>query len=241
MFSRRRSLCTAMALGTILATFACAPAPEDNGNGDEGGTGDNTGGAGGKKTGGSGGKTGAGGTIANNGGTSGGSGGISGGSGGTSGGDGGTSGGDGGTTGSGGTSGGDGGTSGGDGGTTGSGGTSGGTGGTSGGTGGTSGGAVTFTELYDAIFSQGPSNPKSCWGANCHNPGVKDKVDMSSKAKAYMTLSAKVKAGMPGTSALVTRLESKDVKMRMPLNKPALDSTLIDKVKSWITAGATNN
>jgi hypothetical protein len=243
MFSRRfaRSLCTGLALGTMLATFGCAPAPNDASDDDgEGGAGDPKGGSGGKKAGGSGGKTGAGGSSPDDdnggsGGTSSGSGGKTG-SGGTSGGDGGTSGGDGG---SGGKSSGSGGTSGGDGG---SGGTSSGAGGTvGGGSGGTSGGAVTFTELYDAIFNVAPPAASSCWGANCHNPGVKDKVDMSTKAKAYTTILAKVKAGMPATSALITRLESKDVKMRMPLNKPALDAAVIAKVKAWIMAGAKND
>jgi hypothetical protein len=252
MFSSRfaRSMWTTLALGTTLA-LACAPAPNDGSNGDddEGGSGgadDPQGGSGGKKASGTGGKgmTGTGGTQADNGGSPG-SGGAS--SGGTSGGeggagDGGTSGGTGGTSGgTGGTSGGTGGTSGGTGGTSGgSGGKSGGTGGTSGGTGGTSGATPTFTELYDSVFGVAAS-PMSCWGAKCHNPGVEDKVDMSSKAKAYTTLLAKVKPGNPAASALITRLESTDVKKRMPLNKPALDKATIAKVKAWIMAGAMNN
>jgi hypothetical protein len=252
MFSSRfsRSVCTALALGTMLA---CAPAPNDasgDGEEEEGGSGgaDAKGGSGGKKTTGSGGKTGSGGTIADNGGSGGTSSGGSGpgegdgGSGGTSGGSGGTSGGSGGTSGgSGGTSGGSGGKSGGSGGTSGgSGGTSGGTGGTSGGSGGASGGTPTFTELYDTVFGVA-TGPSSCWGANCHSPGVKDKVDLSTKAKAFTTLSAKLKAGNPAGSTLITRLESTDVKMRMPLNKPALDKATIAKIKAWIMAGAMNN
>jgi hypothetical protein len=105
-------------------------------------------------------------------------------------------------------------------------------------------GAVTFTMLWTEIFSQPMSNPSSCAGAACHNPGKKDMVDMSSKAAAYTSLTragGPVVKGNPTTSKLYQRITSKNVAQRMPLTRPALSVALTDKVKAWIAAGAMND
>jgi hypothetical protein len=103
------------------------------------------------------------------------------------------------------------------------------------------GGTPTFTELYDTVFGVGPMSKQSCWGAKCHNPGMEDKIDVSTKMKAYTTLLTQVKPGNPAGSGLIMRLESADVKKRMPLDKPPLDPAVIAKVKAWIMAGAKND
>lgn len=101
-------------------------------------------------------------------------------------------------------------------------------------------GAAGFSELYTSIFGVAAS----CWGADCHNPGMKDTIFLATKADAYRTLRAKagiVIPGNPSGSALVRRLETSDVTRRMPLNKPPLSRDLILKVRSWIAAGALDN
>jgi hypothetical protein len=103
------------------------------------------------------------------------------------------------------------------------------------------GGGVTFTALYMELF--GPTAPaaSSCMGSDCHNPGVKDNVNLMTKMQAYTTLKAKVTPTNVGNSALIRRLESTTVSMRMPLNKPALTAVQIARVRAWIMAGALNN
>jgi hypothetical protein len=96
-------------------------------------------------------------------------------------------------------------------------------------------GAATFTELWDTVFGVPPAmSAQSCWGPVCHNPGKKDNVDFSSKARAYATL-------MPKTAALLRRVESTDKARRMPLDKPPLDPAVIARIRSWVTAGAKND
>jgi hypothetical protein len=104
--------------------------------------------------------------------------------------------------------------------------------------------AVTFTELWMTVFGTPAMQPSSCAGAACHNPGVKDNVNLSSKAMAYATLTRNrgpVVKGDPAMSKLMTRLTSTSVMQRMPLGKPALSKELIDKVRAWIAAGANND
>jgi hypothetical protein len=106
------------------------------------------------------------------------------------------------------------------------------------------GGAVTFTELWMAIFGVPMSQPQSCAGLNCHNPGKKDGVDFSSKASAYTSLTranGPVVKGDATASKLYMRLTSTNVSRRMPLGKPPLSKELIEKVRVWITAGANND
>jgi hypothetical protein len=104
--------------------------------------------------------------------------------------------------------------------------------------------AVTFTELWTSIFGTPAMQPSSCAGAACHNPGVKDMVNFSSKEMAYASLTrarGPVVKGNPTMSKIITRLTSTNVMQRMPLGKPALSKELIDKVRAWIAAGANND
>jgi hypothetical protein len=229
----RLSALAALSLAAVLAGGACAPAPFDaekhdgsggsTGGGGSGSGGTRSGGNGGSSSGGSGG-TGAGGTTA--GGTGGELADGSGGSGGNgpSGGGGSQAGGTGGSDGD--ASVGTGGTGGGTGGSSGSGGSSGDAGTTDG-----AAAAATFTQLYTQIFSTA-----TCAGSACHNPGTSDNVSFKDKATSYSSLVPRTTA-----SILMTRLETTDISKRMPKNKPALSSDLIQKVKDWIAAGAKNN
>ena len=104
--------------------------------------------------------------------------------------------------------------------------------------------AVTFTELYMTIFGTPMAMPSSCAGAACHNPGVKDMVNMADKAKAYASLTragGPVIKGNPTGSKLFMRLNSTNVMQRMPLGKGPLPKETIDKVRAWIAAGANND
>lgn len=104
--------------------------------------------------------------------------------------------------------------------------------------------AATFTELWMTVFGTPAMQASSCAGAACHNPGVKDMVNLSSKAMAYATLTRNrgpVVKGDPAMSKLMTRLTSTNAMQRMPLGKPALSKELIDKVRAWIAAGANND
>jgi hypothetical protein len=104
--------------------------------------------------------------------------------------------------------------------------------------------AVTFTELWMTVFGTPMTQPSSCAGAACHNPGTKDNVNFADKAKAYASLTragGPVSKGNPAGSKLVMRLSSTNVMQRMPLGKPALSKDLVDKVRAWIAAGANND
>jgi hypothetical protein len=106
------------------------------------------------------------------------------------------------------------------------------------------GAAPTFTELWTSIFGTPAMQASSCAGAACHNPGVKDMLNFSSKEMAYASLTrarGPVVKGSPTTSKLMTRLTSTTAAQRMPLGKPALSKELIDKVRAWIMAGANND
>jgi hypothetical protein len=103
------------------------------------------------------------------------------------------------------------------------------------------GGGVTFTALYTEIFGPMAAAVSSCAGTDCHDPGVKDAVNMKTQMLAYTSLRAKVTPANVGNSALIRRLESTVVTMRMPLNKPALTAAQIMRVRAWIMAGAMNN
>jgi hypothetical protein len=104
--------------------------------------------------------------------------------------------------------------------------------------------AVTFTELWTSIFGTPAMQASSCAGAACHNPGVKDMVNFSSKEMAYASLTrarGPVVKGNPTMSKIMTRLTSTSAAQRMPLGKPALSKDLIEKVRAWIAAGANND
>lgn len=104
--------------------------------------------------------------------------------------------------------------------------------------------APTFTELWMTVFGTPAMQASSCAGAACHNPGVKDNVNFSSKATAYTSLTrarGPVVKGDPTMSKIITRLTSTNAMQRMPLGKPALSKELIDKVRAWIAAGANND
>jgi hypothetical protein len=120
----------------------------------------------------------------------------------------------------------------------------------SGGTGGTAT-AATFTEVY-AIFMTG------CAGSTCHVSATRvgDMLSMADKATAYMNLvgvnsvscsgEKRVVAGDPTKSELVatlahTRAGNCARTPQMPDNRPMLPADQIEKVRSWVMAGALNN
>jgi hypothetical protein len=120
----------------------------------------------------------------------------------------------------------------------------------SGGSGGTAA-AATFTEVY-AIFMA------SCAGTTCHVSAMRpgDMLSMTDKATAYMNLvgvnsvscsgEKRVVASDPMKSELVhtldrTRIGSCTNTPRMPDNRAMLPADQIEKVRSWVQAGALNN
>ncbi|HKP62207.1 MAG TPA: hypothetical protein VJV78_35990, partial [Polyangiales bacterium] len=109
----------------------------------------------------------------------------------------------------------------------------------------------TFTQVY-ALFMT------SCAGSTCHVNATRagDMLVMNDKATAYKNLvgvnavscqgEKRVVAGDPNKSELVHALAHTQVGScartpRMPDNKPMLSAADIDKVKSWVQAGALDN
>jgi hypothetical protein len=111
--------------------------------------------------------------------------------------------------------------------------------------------AATFTQVY-AIFMTG------CMGSTCHvgatRPG--DMLSMADKATAYMNLvnvnsvsctgEKRVVPSDPAKSELVAALAHTKAgncarTPQMPDNKPMLPASDIDKVRSWVQAGAKND
>ena len=109
--------------------------------------------------------------------------------------------------------------------------------------------AVTLTKLQTDIFT-----PK-CSG--CHNgsapsggalPGSMDLraghtfANVVNVASLEQPALMRVKPGEPNNSYVVHKLEGTDITgSRMPFGGPFLDQATIDKVRSWIAAGAPNN
>jgi hypothetical protein len=101
--------------------------------------------------------------------------------------------------------------------------------------------APTFTEVYTRIMSMMPEvTVSSCWGP-CHaGPGTAkamQKIDMTTKEKAYPGVMKLVVAGNPARSTLYNEINQG----KMPEKKPKLPAALIKLVADWITAGAKNN
>lgn len=111
--------------------------------------------------------------------------------------------------------------------------------------------AATFTEVY-AIFTS------TCAGATCHIMATRlgDMLSFADKATAYMSLvgvnsvtcagEKRVVASDPTKSELVAVLAHTKAgncanTPKMPDNKPMLPPADIDKVRSWVMAGALNN
>lgn len=89
----------------------------------------------------------------------------------------------------------------------------------------------------------------------CHNgsgASLPGSMNLSTQASAFAALVSvtslevstlkRVNPGDPATSYIINKLEgTQTVGSRMPLGGPFLDQATIDKVKSWIAAGAQNN
>lgn len=115
-------------------------------------------------------------------------------------------------------------------------------GGNGGGTGSGPSTAVTFTELYASVFgASAQSSPSSCAGGNCHNPGKSGRMDFTSQAAAYASLSNVITPGDADGSLLIKRLAATDDFERMPKGRPALSAAALENVRNWINAGAKNN
>jgi hypothetical protein len=108
--------------------------------------------------------------------------------------------------------------------------------------------AATLTELQSAIFSP------IC--ASCHNGlggALPGSMNLTSAAASFAALVSvpsveqssvlRVAPNDPDASYLVRKLEGDPsiTGSRMPLGGPFLDQPTIDKVRSWISAGAQNN
>ncbi|HEY4370247.1 MAG TPA: CHRD domain-containing protein [Steroidobacteraceae bacterium] len=108
--------------------------------------------------------------------------------------------------------------------------------------------ATTLAELQSTIFT-----PRC---SSCHSGGggaLPSSMNLSSAAASFAALVGvasveqsalqRVKASDPDNSYIVHKLEGAAgiTGSRMPLGGPFLDQATIDKVKSWITAGAANN
>jgi len=107
---------------------------------------------------------------------------------------------------------------------------------------------VTLAQLQTDIFT-----PKC---SSCHTGGgaaLPSSMNLSSAAATFASLVnvtsvenvalKRVTAGDPASSYIINKLEGTNLggTARMPLGGPFLDQPTIDRVKTWITAGAQNN
>jgi uncharacterized protein (TIGR03118 family) len=107
--------------------------------------------------------------------------------------------------------------------------------------------ATTLSELQSTIFSP------IC--STCHNgvgAALPGSMNLSTQAAAFAALvnvpssevpaTKRVNPGDPTTSYIINKLEgTQSSGARMPFGLAPLDQATIDKVKSWISAGAQNN
>lgn len=91
--------------------------------------------------------------------------------------------------------------------------------------------APTFTQIYTTILVV------YCAGSSCHNPGAADGIGFSSQSSAYTAVRARVTPGNGTGSRFYTTVNSGS----MPRGQAKLSADNLNKIKTWIDAGALNN
>jgi hypothetical protein len=94
----------------------------------------------------------------------------------------------------------------------------------------------TWTVLYHDFLAN-PDYPSSCTGADCHDPGTHDGLDLSAPEIGYTTFSRFLVPGAPDESHVIVVLESG----HMPQDKPQMPAPDVDLIRAWIAAGAPEN
>jgi hypothetical protein len=92
-----------------------------------------------------------------------------------------------------------------------------------------------FPALYAGVLAV------RCAGAGCHDRGPVAGVDLSSEARAFATLRAKIAPGDPEASILYRRITPELCRgscRLMPLGKDPLPDEERELVRAWIEAGA---
>jgi hypothetical protein len=96
--------------------------------------------------------------------------------------------------------------------------------------------AATWTDIYNKMLNS-PGYASNCTGGSCHNPGTQKGLDLSTQAKGYTTIKAKLVVGNPNASSVVSQLSSG----KMPQARPKMPTVDLNVIKAWIMAGAPNN
>jgi len=95
---------------------------------------------------------------------------------------------------------------------------------------------ATFTELYEDDFAN-PCYSSSCTGRLCHDPGHQMDVDLTTRERAFVSLSAFVVPGDPERSDLIRILRTGS----MPTGRPKMPPADVARVASWIADGARDD
>jgi hypothetical protein len=96
--------------------------------------------------------------------------------------------------------------------------------------------AATWTDIYNKMLNN-TSYASNCTGGGCHNRGTQKGLDLSTQAKGYTTIKAKLVAGNPSASSVVSQLSSG----KMPQARPQMPAADLNVIKAWIMGGAPNN
>ena len=96
--------------------------------------------------------------------------------------------------------------------------------------------AATWSTVYGQLLVN-PSYASNCTGSACHDPGIEKGIDLSTSEKGYTSILHRVTPAMPGTSELITVLQSG----YMPQGRPQMPATDVAQVSAWIEAGAQDD
>jgi hypothetical protein len=100
--------------------------------------------------------------------------------------------------------------------------------------------AAATTPTWSAIYGQllvNPSYPSNCAGSDCHDPGTRKGIDLSTAEKGWTTIQHRLSPGQPDASDLIKVLRSGE----MPDGRPKMPAADIDRISAWIAAGAQDN
>ena len=95
---------------------------------------------------------------------------------------------------------------------------------------------MTWSGIYQSLLVN-QSYPSNCTGSSCHDPGIEKGLDLSTAHLGYTTISRRLVPGSPGSSELITVLQSGS----MPEKRPPMDAADIGLIRAWIQAGALEN
>lgn len=96
--------------------------------------------------------------------------------------------------------------------------------------------ASTWSSIYSQLLVNA-GYPSNCAGSDCHDPGTRKGLDLSTPEKGWATIQHRLSPGQPEASELIKVLRSGE----MPEGRPKMPAADIDRISAWIAAGAQDN